>query len=240
MLRTSIENMRSHRPIVQPRYDCQHCHKVFVLESRFLQHQCKQMKREEEFKSPTGQLAWHYYSMWMRNMKRMPPPATSFLTSKYFRTFINFVEFTKRVQLPKVDKFIWLMTHKTYPPTIWMNDEVYSIFLEHLDRQMPGVENASLSIQTLISYCDKHDVSIDQVFEHIPIQQIIQGLLVRKLSPWLLLHSKKFKQAFTTRATSEQQLILENLIRPDYWPARFQLEPESIKTIKRLVVEMGI
>lgn len=210
------------------------------MEMRFLQHQCKQMKREEEFKTPTGQTAWHYYTLWMRNMKRLPPPAGSFLTSKYFRTFINFVKFSKKVELPRVEKFIWLMVQKEYPPTIWMNDEVYAIFLEFLDRQIPGIDNATLSIQTLMAYCDKHEVQLHEVFTHIPIQEIIHLLHVRKLSPWLLLFSKTFKQAYVQRTSPEQKIVLENLIRPEYWPDKMAESPEQVTKIKMLVSEMGI
>lgn len=240
MLRTTLENMEQRRMSIQPRFTCKACHKVFVIESRFIQHQCKQMKREEEFKSPIGQTAWHYYTLWMRNMKRLPPPAGSFLTSKYFRTFINFTKFAKKVELPRVDKFIWLMVQKNYPPTIWMNDEVYAIFVEFLDRQTSGIDNATLSIQTLIAHCDKHEIQLAEIFSHISIQDVIHLLHVRKLSPWLLLFSKTFKTAYAERATPEQKIILENLIRPEYWPSRFEADPTSVATIKQLIKEMGI
>jgi hypothetical protein len=240
VLRTTLESMQERRSSVQSRFTCKHCHKLFVMEGRFLQHQCKQMKREEEFKTPIGQTAWYYYTLWMRNMKRLPPPAGSFLTSKYFRTFINFVKFTKKVELPRVDKFIWLMVQKEYQPTIWMNDEVYAIFLEFLDRQTSGIDNATLSIQTLIAYCDKHEIELGEVFTHIPIQEIIHLLHVRKLSPWLLLFSKTFKSAYVNRTSPEQKIILENLIRPEYWPDKMAEFPEQVAKIKMLVAEMGI
>ena len=236
----SVTVTQSHRPSIQARFVCKHCHKVFVLENRYIAHQCKQMKRDEEFRTPTGQAAWHYYQLWMRAMKRMPPPGPAFLTSKYFRTFINFVNFTKRVELPRVEKFIQLMVSKDYPPTLWMNNEVYAIYLEFLDRKIPGIDNAMLSISTLMKYSDTHNIEISQVFVHMPIQDIIHLLHVRKLSPWLLLFSKTFKQALVSRASAEQQIILENLIRPEYWPDKFAECTQEVAKIKMLVTEMGI
>jgi hypothetical protein len=228
------------RPQIESRFTCKHCHKVFVLEDRFFQHKCKQMKRVEEMQSPEGQAALNYYQLWMRAMKRQPPPATSFLTSKYFRTFINFTQFAKRVDLPRPDKFIWLMVQKGFTPTMWMNDDVYSIYIEFLDVTASPIEQTKLSIQTILSYCDKHEMDVSQVFVEMPIHEIIHLIHTRKLSPWLLLFSKTFKQALVSRANHEQQIIIENLIRPDYWIPQFEKNPEEVAKVKRLVAEMGI
>lgn len=146
MLSTVFESMKERRSSIQARFTCKHCHKVFVLESRYLQHQCKQMKRDEEFRTPIGQTAWHYYQLWMRGLKRLPPPGPAFLSSKYFRTFINFVNFTRRVEMPRVEQFIRLMVTLDYQPTIWSNNEVYAIYLEFLDKKTSGIDNATLSI----------------------------------------------------------------------------------------------
>lgn len=132
------------------------------------------------------------------------------------------------------------MVMKDYPPTIWCNDEVYVIYLEFLDRKAPPMECATLSIETLISYSDKKDIRLPEVFTQISIQEVIHLLRVRRLSPWLLLFSKTFKSALVNRATDEQRIILENLIRPSYWPDKFQQHPDEVVKIKMLVNEMGI
>lgn len=153
---------------------------------------------------------------------------------------MNFVEFVARVQLPKPEKFIWLMTTKNYPPTLWTNNDVYVIYIEFLDLKTTPMEQALLSIDTLLSYADAHEISITTVFDHMSIADAIHLLYVRKLSPWLLLMSKAFKQAITQRATAEQHMMLESLVRPDYWPEQFERHPTEVSSIKLLVSEMGI
>lgn len=241
MLRTTFENMDApRRNSIEARFTCRACHRVFVLEDRFLAHNCKQMQREAELKSPTGQTAWHYYQLWLRAQKRMPPPAASFLSSKYFRTFINFVEFSRRVELPNVQKFIWLMVNKGFSPTMWTNNEVYTIYLEFCDRKVPPIEQATLSIDTLLKYTAEHGIELHEVFDKINIQDIIHLLHVRKLSPWLLLVSKSFRNAYINRTTDEQKIILESMIRPSYWPEKMAQHPEDVAKIKLMVNEMGI
>lgn len=222
------------------RFTCKHCHTVFVREDRYLVHKCKTMKRLEEFQTPDGQAAWQYYQLWLRKQKRQSPAPTSFLSSKYYRTFINFSKFAKAVDLPKIDKFVWLMVEKKYPPTIWTNDEVYSSYLEFLDHKTTPLEQVKLSIETLLAHADKHEIDISQVFDKLLPNEVIHMVRTRQLSPWLLLFSNSFKKMFKERVTPEQAIILETLIRPDFWAKKFEDHEKSIEKIKQCVKEMNV
>lgn len=224
---------------IKPTYVCRACHKTFVREQAYLDHECKQLKRENELKTPEGQASWQYFHTWMRQKKRMPPSAASFLASKYFRTFMNFTQFTKKVQLPLPDKFIWLMVKRDFPPTMWTLDEVYSQYLEFLDTKMPPVEQAKASINTLFEYADSHDIDAEDVFDKINPNELIHLVRLRKLSPWLLLCSKKFCVMFANLG-EEQQAILETLIKPEIWAAKRDQYPDDINQIKMYVNELGI
>lgn len=236
----TLTHMSQRRATVEARFTCKYCHKVFVQEAKFLAHQCKQMKREEELKTPNGQAAWHYYSLWLRQMKRMPPPAQSFLASKFFRTFNNFVEFSKKVSLPKPEKFIWLMVQKDYPPTMWMSDEVYVMYLEFVDRRLSPIEQAKISIETLFKVADKHEIEINDVFTVLKGHDLLHMLRTRQLSPWLLLNSRAFKKLYVNDLTTEQRILMDQLIRPEYWGDKFEEHMESVVKIRQLTAEMGI
>lgn len=223
-----------------PHFKCKYCGRQFVREHHYLNHKCKEMKRDEELRTPSGQTALNYYQLWMRTMKRNPPSAAAFVTSRYYRTFMNFVEFSKKVDLPKPEKFVWLMVHKDYPPTIWTTDDAYTTYLEFLDRKTTPLEQASTSIETLLAIADRHDVEPSEVFSVLQVQELIHLLRTRRLSAWLLLFSKKFKHIFANDTTAEQRMIIENLIRPEYWGEKLEEHAEDVKTIKMLVAEMGI
>jgi hypothetical protein len=204
-------------------------------------HKCKQMKREEEFKSPVGQAAWYYYQLWLRAMKKLPPQqGASFMASKYFRTFINFTEFVRSVDLPRPERFIQLMVEKDFTPVMWMSDEVYTIYIEFLDRRAPPLEQAELSIKTLFKYAEKNQIDLSDFFDKVTPNELIQLVRSRRISPWLLLNTTKFKSFYANKTLPEQRIILENLIRPDYWGDKMLEHPEAIQSIKRLTSEMGI
>lgn len=225
---------------IQQRFTCRYCHRPFVREDRYLVHKCQQMKRLEELQTPEGQAGWQYYQMWMRAQKRMAPPAKSFLASKYYRTFINFAKHVKTVGLPKPEKFIWLMKEKELQPTIWTNDEVYSMYIEFLDRQSLPLEQAKLSVETLLNIADKKCIDVCDVFDNLTPNEVLQLIRRRQLSPWLLLFSKKFKQLFKEKASTEQRIILETMIRGDYWAEKLASHPKEQLAIKQLVTELNV
>lgn len=224
----------------KPAFTCKFCHKSFVREARYLAHYCKEMKRYDEFQSPAGQAAVGYYQRWMRVMKRNPPAASAFLDSKYFRTFMNFAQFVSKVSLPLPDKFIWLMNEKGYPPTMWTNDDAYTQYLEFLDRRAEPMDQVALSIRTLLSVADAHDADIGDVFDYMTPPEMMQLVRLRRLSPWLLLHSRKFKMFFRDKMSDEQKIILESLINPEYWSEQFEKKEADTEKIKQYVAEMNI
>jgi len=170
----------------------------------------------------------------------MPPPAGAFTTSKYFRTFINFTNFAKSVDMPLPEKFIWLMVEKDFSPTMWMQDEVYSMYLEFLDHKTSPLEQVNISVDTLLTHAERLHVDVSNIFDQLQAPDIIQLLRTRKLSPWLLLLSKKFKLMFANNTTSEQRIILETLIQPERWITKLKDHTKEVETIKILVQELGI
>lgn len=236
----TVVNMTSQTHNMQSRFTCRFCHKVMVKEDAYLKHRCKQMERDEEFKSPIGQAAWHYYQFWMRQQKRMPPTAGSFLTSKYFRTFVNFVNFIRRVDLPRPEKFVRYMVSKNYPPTMWQNDDVYVQYIEFIDVSVEPLEQFTMSVSTLLKIAERHDQDISSVFTLLTPADLIHLVRVRKVSPWLLLLSKRFKVMFKEQCTPEQRIMLEALIRPPYWMEQMKQRPDDVNAIKEYIVELDL
>jgi len=229
------------RQLDTPGYRCKYCHSPFVREDRYLAHQCKQMKRHAEIKTPLGQTAWRYYQLWLRQQKRMPPrdPST-FTTSKYYRTFINFAKFATATKLPLPEKFIWLMVQKKWPPTLWTNDTVYTTYIEFLDYKTTPTEQVKLSIETVMSCATKHEIDVSEVFAKMLPNDIIHLIRTRRLSPWFLLFCKTFKEFFNHRVSPEQKIIIETLIRPEHWAERMEQEQEAVQWIKTVIKDLDI
>ena len=221
-------------------FTCKYCHRTFIREHSYIDHKCKQMKQIEEIQTPQGQAAWQYYQAWFRVMKKMPPASDTFMASRYYRTFMNIAAFFKRVNLPKPEKFIWLMVEKNYPPTMWLMDEAYALYIDFLEYQTSPMEQVQLTIDTLFLVADAGEVDVSEVFSILHPNDLIQLVRARKVSPWVLLLSRKFKEYFVQRMSTEQRSILETLIRPESWAARFEKSKEAVQTIKQCVRELNL
>lgn len=224
----------------QDHFRCKFCEATFTTESRYLKHYCKQMKRDEELKTPLGQAAWHYYQDWMKAYRRMAPSIESFAKSKYYRSFYRFAEHVKKLNIPDIQAFINLMKEKDISPTIWTNDQVYALYLEYLDRRASPIRQAKITIDTLFKIADAADCDVGDVFEVLYPNEVITLLRQRQLSPWILLFSAKFKDFLVNKTTNEQQIVMESIIRPQYWSQKFQKSHDYIETMKTYVKELNL
>jgi len=221
-------------------YQCKFCHSKFVREERYLKHRCKQMDRAEEIQTQVGQAAWLYYQKWMKAYRRMVPAIESFMSSKYYQSFIRFTKHAQKLHLPDIDTFILLMKEKDISPTIWTNDQVYAIYLEYLDRRAAPSQQAQITINTLFKIADAAECDVGEVFAVMEPNEIIELLRERRLSPWLILFSGKFKHMLVHSTTQEQRIIMETIIRPKYWLEKFKKHTTDVDLMKKYVEELGL
>ena len=223
-------------------YQCHLCHKKYQQERAFIQHKCTQMKREEELRTPIGQAAWHYYQDWMRLQRKRVPDDRTFLKSYHYRSFNKFAEFVKKLKLPSPQLFIKLMIARTYMPSMWCSDEVYAIYMEHLDRNGSPKEHVDITIDTLCKIADDKNCEVNEVFEILTSGEIIQLIKQRKLSPWMLINSKQFWQFVlaTQKKAPEHYIILGSIIRTDFWTKRFAEHPQAVESIKKIIAGLEL
>lgn len=221
-------------------FSCSFCHTKFIHEARYMRHRCKQMIRDQESKSPTGIAAWTFYQQWMKSYKRLAPSSDTFLSSKYYQSFMRFVRHAHKVNMPDISSFILLMRDKDISPTIWTNDQVYGMYIEYLDRQAKPAKQATITIDTLFKIADQHDCDVEDIFNNVSPNEIIELLRQRRLSPWLLLFSIKFKEFLVKSTTAEQRIIMEQIIRPNYWAQKFKKFPNETQDMIKYIKELNL
>jgi len=218
---------------------CKFCNKRYQRETAYLNHECKQMLRDAEIKTPLGQSAYSYYSKWMRIHRKVIPEISVFMTSRFYTAFIKFAQYVKDVHITNTDAFIQMMKEHDFSPFLWTNDQVYALYVEYIDRRSTPLQQVKMTIDTLFSVADELECGIEQVFNRLHPNEIMQLLRERRISPWLLLRSTAFK-VMLTKCTPEQQTMFESLIRPMYWTQKFNKNPEIVKLMNRYVDELGI
>lgn len=223
------------------KYQCDYCLARFKTESRFLKHYCKAMKRDEDFRSLEGQAAQLFYRSWMKQKHRAHTTSPSaFKDSKYFNVFMKFVDFAKRTHLPDTKAFIKLMVQQKIEPNNWTSDIAYGRYLEWVTRVLPTERLLEITVTTIFDYADEHHVNPHDIFTVISPNEVIQLLHQRRVSPWILLNSKKFSEFFRDNTNSEERVIMESLINPDYWMKRFNTHETDLKLAKDCVTALDL
>ena len=223
------------------KYQCDFCHARFKTETRFMKHHCKEMKRAEDFRSLEGQAAHLFYKSWMKykHHTTMTNPI-AFRDSRYFNVFLKFVDFVRRAQLPDTDAFIELMVKQRIEPNLWTDERAYGKYLEWVTRVMATEKLIEITVKTMFDIADVAHVDVGDVFDNITPNELIQLLHQRRISPWILLNSKKFTEFFRDKTTSEERVIMESIINPEYWMKRFKTHPDDLKLAKDCVTALEL
>lgn len=221
------------------KFRCKFCQAGFVTEDRFLKHRCKEMERDEIIRTPTGQAAWEHYKTWLNLQRRQPPNVQTFLSSKFFTTFIKFTEFSLRVSIPNPQRYIAFMIKKEIPPVLWCNDEIYGEYLRYLDKATDPLERTQQTIEFLFKLADEIECPVDRVFDYLTPNDVIQLLHQRKLFPWFLLYSPKFKH-FVKNAPTEQRVAIASFLDPNTWAKRSKEQPKIKEQLETFVRELNL
>ena len=126
------------------------------------------------------------------------------------------------------------------PPSIWINDEIYASYIEFVDKKSDPNKQAKQTIEYLFKIADEYQVDVADVFEVLDPNDVILLLHRRQLSPWILIHSTKFKQFLITKTNDDQRLIMETIIRPNYWVKKKAKHPEIVAQMKKYVRELDL
>jgi len=219
---------------------CDFCGKNFKRESFYLKHKCEQMRRYDLFKKPIGHLAYLIFNQWRKICGYPSVTVDIFSKSRYFNAFVNFAEFCRKQSIPDKISYIELMVEKKLQPFNWCDIDVYDYYIAHFDREIDVDEKVNLSIETLKDLADKHECNISEVFDKITPIQILRLITARKLSPWLLLPSKKFMDFMIYKTNKEERLLFNTFINVEEWKKYFLENPDKVLEIKDINRKMGL
>lgn len=220
-------------------FECTLCGTTYKRESAFLAHECEEKRRKEELRSMIGQRAYALYSKWLSMKHGRPPAIETFADSKFYKTFINIAKFLKAVKVADTTLFIKMAVENDLPPTMWTHDAVYSKFLHYMMSSVPPREQIRVTVNTVCELADIFECDTSEIFNHMSSSELAQIIRERKMSPWILMFSKKFR-AYLINSSPDVQAIFNDLINPMYWRMKFEKSPTDVAWAKKVVGEMDL
>jgi hypothetical protein len=225
---------------VKPFFECPHCSKKLTTEARLEKHNCEEKKRFDYLQTMKGKSAYYCYKAWMNYQGRKVKDQDTFLNSKYFNNFKEFVLFCNRVGIPDRKHYVEYMADKSMTPSHWTLPDVYEDYIRHFDASKTPKEMAEITVSTMFDLSEIFECQIGEVFEHMTSADIMRLVTARKLSPWILLFSKGFMTHLRTDTTAEQRILINTVISHKFWRTKFSEDPESTQMMKDIVEEFKI
>jgi len=97
-----------------------------------------------------------------------------------------------------------------------------------------------ISIDTLFDLADDYGVPVSDIFNVVKPNEIIILIQRRKLSPWLLLKSKKFVDFYANATAADEKIIMKTLVKFQFWHAKFLKHKKEVEQIKTIVSELNL
>jgi len=215
------------------------CKKALPSERVFMRHQCTQMVRSKEIQTVIGQVAFGLYKHWLEKQRRTPPSIETFCTSAYYTPFIKFAEWVRETGIIDPKKYVEVMLEKKIAPSLWRRNEAYQFFLEHVDKRTNPYDQATTTVETLMTLAEGLECAPGEVFAKFTAGEILELIQQRRLSPWLLFCSRAFKDWVNTLHEGDRSALMKG-IGIDYWALQLEKRPEVVKALKEIASELGI
>lgn len=222
---------------------CTYCGKVFQRINAFHDHNCEKKKKYEAVTNTIqGKRSHLLFQLWMRLHTKLPNSVIEvqqYIDSKYCTTFLNFVEWSKNINLPDVEKYIRIMVKWKFPPNMWTRDDVYVKYIDFIDRTSTVDDHIRNTFNTLKKIATAAECEISEAINYLEIDQILVLVRARKLSPWVLLKTNGFKKLYA-QLTSIQKTRVVATIQPAYWQEKFKNFPDQTNDIVEFVNMIGL
>lgn len=220
-------------------YQCKYCKKQFMKEKHFMAHECKEMLRSREIQTVAGQRAYISYKLWLEKQRRKPPPIETFVTSTYYTGFMKFAHFCKDTSIADPETYVEIMVKKGISPTLWLKDDAYAMYLEHMDKRADPYDQAERTLNCLATVAEKLEIPIGDVFAELRYGEMLELINQRQLSPWILFCSPKFKE-WVAKLDEYERTNLMKSIGIVYWQMVLEKNPKVVQDMKCLVADIGI
>lgn len=204
-----------------------------------MRHHCKEKARLDELKSVRGQSAYLYYTEWMKVQGRKAPPIETFSTSKFYSTFLKFADHVIRTTIPNPVNFIKVMTDSGITPAMWTRDEVYSSYLKTYDMSISPDEQVVSSLELINTLCIDYECSPAELFSLMKPDRLADLIRQKKLSPWLLLASKVFRDWLRSIPVEDSDII-KHAINVGAMSIRIQEEAQLFSEFGKVAREVGL
>lgn len=223
-----------------PFFECEYCGKRFAKQQTADRHSCDKMKKYKLCKTKRGATAFSDYNAWMAALGRRATTLDTFVDSKYFNTLVEFQKFAGEKGIPDKKLYIRYMASKQLLPNLWRDERVYQAFIAYFDEDVPPIRKVKISLSTIFTLSGIIGCKEKDVFKHLLPSEIARLICERRLSPWLLLLSKRFMHYLHMLTDQNHYIMINSLIDANQWRSTFRNNKETVEIVKGILSQLDL
>lgn len=221
-------------------FECKFCNKRYLKEAQLKKHTCELKERDEFVRTDKrGRFSFTVYKTWIKARGYQKPTRDTFIESRYYNSILKFADFYYETMLPDVEDYVDFMVEDSLLPPMWTNSTVYEHYLVAFDDRVRPLKQAEISFKYLDILARSLECEVDEVFDYIYVNELAKLIQCRRLSPWVLLVSKRFLR-YLAECDPDELPVLETMVSDNVWAPKFKAWPKSLVTIRKLTKEFGI
>lgn len=221
-------------------FECKFCNQRYVKEAQYKKHKCELMERDDFVKNTKrGRFTYTIYKTWLKVRGYQQQGRDIFIESRYYSSILKFADFYYDAMLPDLEDYLKFVVQGQFLPQMWINTTVYEQYLVAFDDRVKPLRQAEITFKYLDILARSLECNPVEVFDYIYVNELAKLIQCRRLSPWVLLASKRFYR-YLEECEPEEVPILETMVNEDIWLPKFKERPEEHNIIRKLTKEFGI
>lgn len=220
-------------------FTCEFCYKRLQSKRALDKHFCEAQKRRRLLGSKMGRTAFYYYSSWRKKKGFSVVDEETFLNSKFFKSFINFLDFSNEKGIPDRDGYIDLMVERDIAPMHWCNNYYYEYYMEVFDDVYDPIRQYEMTLDFLGKVREATGCDFNEILFQIHPIDLMKLIAKRKVSPWFLLFTKTFKD-YCREMDKEQKILMSTIIPIMTWQERISRKKEEVEKIKEMIEKLKV
>lgn len=226
-----------------PKFKCSYCGRTFVRERSWESHLqvCPVKMKQDRAKTPIGIAAFSFYAQWRKGKGHGKVDQESFIDSRFYNVFVKFAEFIIDKSIPNPEMYVELMITRKIDPSMWCHSSSYSEFFKWYTRRYHPYNQVEDTVEFLSKLSEQHGVDLKTLIEGMSVEQVVQYIRQRKISPWVFVNSAVLK-SFIPNLDSQQKKILEVVLDLPFIKEASETEEggEIASNIKEVLKDLGL
>lgn len=222
--------------------ECELCGARFKTAAGADRHSCARKRIMAEAGSVSLARAFEAFDFWYRYngfAKRKGKGYQEFLTSPYFKLFVELDRASTEVDIGPVREYLKWLSDRRVPSSDWCMSETVMRYRIDSVKSADAEAQAMRSLESIAAWCDSKGIDISEFFTRISPGEATQWVQVGRLSPWILVASDRMWE-LVSRMTDEQLAYFTGAFDVEYWAARAKVAPERAEAVRQMVAQVGL